>query len=684
AGGDRYTGLDEFGRVIDQWWYDRSTTTTLERLQYGYDRDGNILYENNLVSSADSALYSPANGTAPESQYDSLGRLQGFERGTLSSSGTNGPAPDTVSTASATESWSLDALGNWSSFSTNGTAQTRSFNSENQISSISGTTTTPSFDNNGNMTEDEQGHKYVFNAWNQIVDVENTSSTVLESYGYDALGRRITSTAGSTTTNLYYGSSPARRAGCAAGHRLQRDGRVRLADDGGGVWAADRREPGVRDAGFGALQGALSQHLFASSARSMSLGFSRNSRRHPPNSPLRSNETEIRPVADGNNLQQPSIVNICAANVDNGRRECLQWPMKHQAKEIREFVVSNVRDHSEDIVSLAAEKFQVSRQAVHRHVSALVDRGVLRASGNTRNRSYELVTTEFVDLRIELVPGLEEHAVWEESLRPKLSGLRKNIDAICHYGFTEMFNNVIDHSEGSKSIIHLQVTAADVVIWVADDGVGIFNKVAKALNLPEPRESLLELSKGKFTTDPKHHTGEGIFFTSRVFDNFYIISGDLMFVHNKDEDDWLIESATGHVSGTRIVMEIGLMADQTLETIFGKFSGGETNDYGFSKTHVPLRLARFGHENLVSRSQAKRVLMRFDRFDEIILDFDGIEVIGQGFADEIFRVFALEHPNIKLYALKANSQVQGMIDRARLESARPLPAQEVPDLPKKS
>ncbi|HSZ57756.1 MAG TPA: RHS repeat-associated core domain-containing protein [Tepidisphaeraceae bacterium] len=208
AGGDRYTGLDEFGRVIDQWWYDPSTTTTLERLQYGYDRDGNTLYENNLVDSADSALYSPANGTAPNSQYDSLGRLQGFERGTLSSSGTNGTALDTVTTTSTTESWSLDALGNWSSFSTNGTAQTRSFNSENQISAISGTTTTPSFDNNGNMTEDEQGHKYVFNAWNQIVDVENTSNTVLASYSYDALGRRISNTVNSITTNLYYGASP--------------------------------------------------------------------------------------------------------------------------------------------------------------------------------------------------------------------------------------------------------------------------------------------------------------------------------------------------------------------------------------------------------------------------------------------------------------------------------------------
>ena len=57
-------------------------------------------------------------------------------------------------------------------------------------------------------------------------------------------------------------------------------------------------------------------------------------------------------------------------------------------------------------------------------------------------------------------------------------------------------------------------------------------------------------------------------------------------------------------------------------------------------THIPLRLAEYGEDNLVSRSQAKRVLARVDRFEEVILDYSGIRAVGQAFADEIFRVFA--------------------------------------------
>jgi hypothetical protein len=78
---------------------------------------------------------------------------------------------------------------------------------------------------------------------------------------------------------------------------------------------------------------------------------------------------------------------------------------------------------------------------------------------------------------------------------------------------------------------------------------------------------------------------------------------------------------------------------------------------------VPLRLAQFGRDDLVSRSQARRVAARFERFQEVFLDFSGIDSIGQPFADEIFRVYATDHPEIKLVAHNANEQVNQMIGR---------------------
>lgn len=68
---------------------------------------------------------------------------------------------------------------------------------------------------------------------------------------------------------------------------------------------------------------------------------------------------------------------------------------------------------------------------------------------------------------------------------------------------------------------------------------------------------------------------------------------------------------------------------------------------------------------LLSRSQAKRLLARFEKFEEVMLDFKDVQTIGQAFADEIFRVFALQHPEVKIIAINTTPEVQQMINRAK-------------------
>lgn len=113
-------------------------------------------------------------------------------------------------------------------------------------------------------------------------------------------------------------------------------------------------------------------------------------------------------------------------------------------------------------------------------------------------------------------------------------------------------------------------------------------------------------------------------------------------------------------------MKISSQSQRTTKQVFDRFTTDD--DYGFSRTHVPVFLARYGSENLVSRSQAKRLLARFERFKEILLDFDKVDSIGQAFADEIFRVFTSQHPSIHLYHINANKQVKNMITRAMNQS----------------
>ena len=112
-------------------------------------------------------------------------------------------------------------------------------------------------------------------------------------------------------------------------------------------------------------------------------------------------------------------------------------------------------------------------------------------------------------------------------------------------------------------------------------------------------------------------------------------------------------------------MEINADATRTAKEIFDQYSSGP-DDYTFAKTVVPVRLIKAGDENLISRSQAKRLMQRVERFRTVILDFDAVTSIGQAFADEVFRVFAHDHPDVALVPLHAVPAVQQMIRRAEV------------------
>src|SRR5262249_21385605 len=155
-----YTGLDRFGRVVDQRWLKTANGTATDRFGYGYDRDGNRLYRQNLVNSFFSELYH-ANG--PGNGYDNLNRVTDFSRGTL-----NASKDSIVGTPGRSQSWRLDALGNWVAVTSDGTAESRDHNQQNQITDVNGTALT--YDNNGSLTTDQAGKGFVYDAWNRLVE----------------------------------------------------------------------------------------------------------------------------------------------------------------------------------------------------------------------------------------------------------------------------------------------------------------------------------------------------------------------------------------------------------------------------------------------------------------------------------------------------------------------------------
>ena len=340
---------------------------------------------------------------------------------------------------------------------------------------------------------------------------------------------------------------------------------------------------------------------------------------------------------------------------------------RERTLQIRDFIERHVEGHPKDITAVTANEFSISRTAVLRHMRNLIDDGVLVVHGRTKDRSYELRPRAEVQLPLRVTPELEEDRVWRQDIRPLLEGLPDNILSICQYGLTEMLNNVVDHSGADTAVVELRYTAALVELRVVDFGVGIFRKIQAELRLEDPRHVVLELSKGKLTTDPDKHTGEGIFFASRVFDQFSILSHGLCFSRANPGREWLFETngdedEDGHVA-TTVTMGIGPRSERMIQDVFDLYAA-EGDDYSFSRTLVPVDLARYSDENLVSRSQAKRLLARLDRFREVILDFEGVETIGQAFADEIFRVHSRQYPQVHIVPMNMNDQVVRAVLRA--------------------
>jgi hypothetical protein len=334
-----------------------------------------------------------------------------------------------------------------------------------------------------------------------------------------------------------------------------------------------------------------------------------------------------------------------------------------RGENVRKFILGHVDKHPADISRIAAAHFDITRQAVNKHLQRLTAEHALTESGLTRKKIYKLASILEWKQIYKITPELAEDVVWRKDIQITLGQMPDNVLDIWYYGFTEMFNNAIDHSGGSEIEVQIRKTAAYTEMLILDNGLGIFKKIQSTLKLLDERHALLELSKGKLTTDPKHHTGQGIFFSSRIFDAYDILSGGVYFSHKFGEQkDWLLE-INQSAKGTSVWMKLHNHTARTAKKIFDQYTSGD--DYAFNKTVVPVKLAQYGNDTLISRSQAKRLLARIELFKTVILDFTDVDFIGQAFSDEIFRVFANQHPEIEFTVLHANAEVKKMIGRAR-------------------
>lgn len=333
--------------------------------------------------------------------------------------------------------------------------------------------------------------------------------------------------------------------------------------------------------------------------------------------------------------------------------------------DIRSRILETLRKRGALSGARIAAVLGLSRQAVHRHLVRLVDEGLLSRTGRTRGAEYRLCDRGGTRAQAPApfrkkydIEGLMEDVVLADvtrrlALKRSLFGAANRIFA---YAFTEMLNNAIEHSHSPTCTVEVTLEPRELHARIRDQGVGVFASVAERHHLAEEESAIGELLKGKATSMPERHAGEGIFFTSKACDRFALRSHRVELVFDTRKKDTFVNVRT-FLKGTEVSLSVSRSTRRKLQDVFDAFAP-EDFDFRFERSLVSVR---FYAGEYVTRSEARRLLARLDQFREVILDFSRVKSMGQGFADEIFRVFAAAHPEVALRRVNVAPGIEAVI-----------------------
>jgi len=338
-------------------------------------------------------------------------------------------------------------------------------------------------------------------------------------------------------------------------------------------------------------------------------------------------------------------------------------------QDLQTLIISHLNKHKTIRTSDIVKKTGFSRAYVQRILQRLKDEGKIVLLGKANMARYvvadkKAIRNAKVNLR-SITKNIKNKNLSEDVILSSIKkntgifmDLPENITSMMNYMFTEMLNNAIDHSESELIRIEMNRKNDLITFMIADQGIGIFNNLMHSFKLKSHLESIQSLMKGKQTTAPEQHSGEGIFFTSKMADMMIIQSSEKKLTFNNIIDDVFIED-TKNTDGTIVKCTLYLDSKKTTDQVFRQYTD---DSFSFSTTEVIVKLFTLG-DTWVSRSQARRIVSGLEKFTTIKLDFRDIKTIGQGFADEIFRVWQSNYPNITILPENTSENVQFMIDR---------------------
>ncbi len=323
------------------------------------------------------------------------------------------------------------------------------------------------------------------------------------------------------------------------------------------------------------------------------------------------------------------------------------------------YILNKIEQNDKSISKSVSENFSINQNTVHTYINELVNENIIR---RIKRGTYELVTTKneySFNIKEENIKS--DVYIYSHYIEGFIKETGENVKKIWIYVLSEMLNNVLEHSEAEKLRVTIEKNYLNTKVIFWDDGIGIFNKIKNYFDYDEIDEAVYELFKGKLTTDKKNHSGEGIFFSSRIMDKFVIVSSNKVFSSNKYDDNMFVNLLDDEFDGTCVLMELSNFSNKKMSDVFSAYTD-EVGD--FTKTSIPMK--NIFDASPISRSQAKRVCDRLDNFKEVVFDFSDIEWMGQGFAHQVFVVFSNQNPKIKLIPINMNDDVKKMYNHVMI------------------
>ena len=326
-------------------------------------------------------------------------------------------------------------------------------------------------------------------------------------------------------------------------------------------------------------------------------------------------------------------------------------------EQVKQYLLKLIAADDKAMVAKAVEYFGKSKSTIYNYIAEMLSDGIITKSDS----GYSLVAKEYV-FSYKNNGKLSESRICSLDIEPLIKGYPKNVVSIWRYAYMAMMNNAIEHSESTDISVTVRIDNVKTTVFIEDNGLGIFKNIKRYVYNKFEDDIPLEecaslLFAGKFTTAESMHSGEGIFFTSHMMDEFMILSDDIVFTRDNFHDERfhsLKESA-----GTLVIMSLSNSSKKTTIEVFDRFSNV---DDGFIKTSIPISHV-FPNGDPISRSEARRLGELISKFKEVDLDFAGTEEVGQAFVHELFIVWQRNNPDVTLNVLNADKNVDFMIRR---------------------